>query len=48
VRFEEPPPVRHWRPEAPPEVEAVVLRLLQKEPARRYPDAATVAAALRG
>jgi hypothetical protein len=28
-------------------VEAVVDRLLQKDPGRRYPDAASVAAALR-
>ncbi len=48
VRFADPPAVRSFRPEAPPEIEAVVSRLLQKEPGRRYPDAATAAAALRG
>jgi serine/threonine-protein kinase len=48
VRHDEPPAVRSLRPEVPPEVEAVVSRLLQKQPGRRYPDAAAVAAALRG
>jgi serine/threonine-protein kinase len=48
VRHDEPPKVRSLRAEVPPEVEAVVSRLLQKEPGRRYPDAASVAAALRG
>jgi eukaryotic-like serine/threonine-protein kinase len=47
VRHEEPPKVRSLRPEVPPEVEAVVSRLLQKEPGRRYPDAASVAVVLR-
>jgi serine/threonine protein kinase len=47
VRHEEPPKVRSLRPEVPPEVEAVVSRLLQKEPGRRYPDAASVAVDLR-
>jgi len=48
VRFGEPPAVRSLRPEASLEIEAVVSRLLQKEPSRRYPDAASAAAALRG
>ncbi|MBA3318620.1 MAG: serine/threonine protein kinase [Gemmatimonadales bacterium] len=47
VRRGEPPKVRSLRPEVPTEVEAVVSRLLEKEPGRRYPDAASVAAALR-
>jgi serine/threonine-protein kinase len=47
VRQEEPPEIRSLRPEVPPEISAVVRRLLQKEPGRRYPDAASVAAALR-
>jgi serine/threonine protein kinase len=47
VRHDEPPEVRSLRPEVPREVEAVVSRLLQKDPGRRYPDAASVAAALR-
>jgi serine/threonine-protein kinase len=48
VRHDEPPKVRSLRAEVPPGVEAVVSRLLQKEPGRRYPDAASVTAALRG
>jgi serine/threonine protein kinase len=48
VRFGEPPTVRSLRPEASLEIEAVVSRLLQKEPWRRYPDATSAAAALRG
>ena len=35
-------------PEVPEEIEAVVHRLLRKDPGERYPDAASVAAALRG
>ena len=48
VRYDEPPEVRSLRPEVPSGVEAVVSRLLQKEPGRRYPDAVSVAVALRG
>ncbi|HEY7482708.1 MAG TPA: serine/threonine-protein kinase [Gemmatimonadales bacterium] len=48
VRFEDPPPVRSLRPEAPDEIQAIVACLLQKEPGRRYPDADSVAAALGG
>jgi eukaryotic-like serine/threonine-protein kinase len=48
VRQGEPPEVRSLRPEVPREVEAVVSRLLRKDPGRRYPDAASVATALRG
>jgi eukaryotic-like serine/threonine-protein kinase len=48
VRFGDPPPIRSLRPEVPPAVEAVVTRLLQKDPGRRYSDAAKAAAALRG
>ena len=47
VRHDEPPEVRSLRPEVPREVEAVVSRLLRKDPGRRYPDAASVATALR-
>lgn len=48
VRFGDTPLVRGTRPEVPEEVEAVIGRLLQREPAERYPDAQAVAAALRG
>jgi serine/threonine protein kinase len=47
VRFEDPPPIRASRREAPDWVEAVVRRLLQKDPGRRFPDAAAVSAALQ-
>jgi eukaryotic-like serine/threonine-protein kinase len=47
VRHGEPPQIRSLRPEVPSEVEAVVNRLLQKEPGRRYPDAGSIVAALR-
>jgi len=47
VRFGEPPKVRSLRAEVPLRIEEVVSRLLQKEPGHRYPDAASVAAALR-
>ena len=40
--------IRSFRPEVPPGLEAVVTRLLQKDPGLRYPDADAVAAALRG
>jgi serine/threonine-protein kinase len=46
VRFEDPPRVRSLRPDASEAIEAIVDRLLQKEPGRRYPDAGSVAAAL--
>jgi eukaryotic-like serine/threonine-protein kinase len=39
-----PAPLRAVRPDVPPDVEALVACLLEKEPERRYPDAATVAA----
>jgi eukaryotic-like serine/threonine-protein kinase len=46
VRQEEPPTVRSLRPEVPAKIEAVVRQLLRKDPGERYPDAASVAAAL--
>ena len=48
VRAGETPLVRVSRPEVPEAVQAVVCRLLQREPDARYPDAGAVAAALRG
>jgi serine/threonine protein kinase len=47
VRHDDPPKIRSLRPEVSNEIEAVVDRLLQKEPERRYGDAASAAAALR-
>ena len=42
------PPLRSKLPDAPAELEAVLLRCLQKEPAQRYPDVGELAAALAG
>ncbi len=47
VCHDEAPKIRSLRREVPLEVETVVSRLLEKEPDRRYPDAASVAAVLR-
>lgn len=41
-----PLPPSHFDPGLPPDLEAVVLRLMEPEPTRRYPDARAVAAAL--
>ena len=45
---ETPPPVTALRPEAPADLAAFVAALLEKEPARRPPDAFTVARDLQG
>jgi eukaryotic-like serine/threonine-protein kinase len=42
----EPAPVRALQPQAPAELEAICLKCLQKEPARRYATAAALADAL--
>jgi serine/threonine-protein kinase len=47
VRFGDLPLVRETRPEVPESVQAVVTRLLQREPEKRYPDAQAVVTALR-
>ncbi len=47
VRFGDTPLIRDTRPEVPEQVQEVVARLLQRDPDRRYPDARSVAAALR-
>jgi serine/threonine-protein kinase len=36
----------HHQPDVPADLQAVVLRCLEKEPARRFPDAASVEQAL--
>jgi hypothetical protein len=43
VRTEPPTPPRSLRAEVPPELEAIVLKCLEKEPQDRYPSAAAVA-----
>ena len=45
---EPPPPPRAIVPEIPPSLEAVVLRALEKDPARRFADADEFIAALEG
>jgi serine/threonine-protein kinase len=47
VRFGDLPLVRDTRPEVPESVQAVVTRLLQREPEKRFRDARSVVAALR-
>lgn len=48
VVTEPAPPLRNWRPEVPAELEAVVLRCLEKDPARRIQHVGTLAMALQG
>jgi serine/threonine protein kinase len=42
-----PEPPHHWRPEVPRGLEAICLRCLEQDPARRYPSAAALAEDLR-
>jgi serine/threonine protein kinase len=42
---ESPPPPRQFRPDLSPALEAIVLKLLAKEPAQRYPDGKSLVAA---
>jgi hypothetical protein len=47
--FNEPPPsLRAARPDCPVEIEAAVLRMLEKEPEARFPDVDAAAAAIGG
>ncbi|HXG08659.1 MAG TPA: serine/threonine-protein kinase [Gemmataceae bacterium] len=45
-QFDPAPSVRALRPDVPMEIEAMIRRLLAKDPARRYPTPAALAAAL--
>jgi WD40 repeat protein/predicted Ser/Thr protein kinase len=47
VLDEEPVPPRQRNPQVAPDLDAIILKCLEKEPARRYPAAAEVAAELR-
>jgi serine/threonine protein kinase len=44
---EQPPPIGDSRPDVPPELAAILARLMAKDPAERYASAAEVADALR-
>jgi len=46
VLASEPVPLRRRNPRTAPDLEAVVMRCLEKDPARRYPDAGAIAADL--
>jgi serine/threonine protein kinase len=47
VRDRAPTPPRRMRRDVPPELEAICLRCLEKDPVRRYPDAETLANELK-
>jgi eukaryotic-like serine/threonine-protein kinase len=47
VRWRPPVPPRQLQPQVPRDLEAICLKCLEKDPARRYPTAQTVADALR-
>jgi serine/threonine-protein kinase len=47
VRHHEPVPVRYFSPSVPRDLEAVCLKCLEKDPARRYPSAEELAADLQ-
>jgi serine/threonine-protein kinase len=46
IMAEPPAPLREARPDLPPELEAVVMRCLEKDVAKRYPDVAGLARGL--
>lgn len=47
VLEEEPPPLRNLAPQLPKDLETVVMKCLEKDPARRYDDAQSLAEDLR-
>lgn len=46
IASQEPPPLREQRSDVPEELESIVLRCIQKDPAHRFPDMASLARAL--
>ena len=44
--YETPAPLKNHRNDVPPELEAIILRCLAKNPADRFPDVRSLAAAL--
>jgi eukaryotic-like serine/threonine-protein kinase len=46
ILFEDPPPLRELRPDAPEALERIATRCLAKEPGERYPDAPAILAEL--
>lgn len=45
--YEAPPPLRQFNPAVPPQMEAVIMRGLAKDPAQRYPNVTAYALALK-
>lgn len=46
IAADTPEPLRRWRPEVPPALDAIVVRCLDKDPTRRFQDVGEVAIAL--
>ena len=43
---EQPAPIRRYRPDVPPDLDAIVMKLLEKDPAQRFADGASLIGAL--
>jgi predicted esterase len=48
ILTESPPPLKRLRPDTPGELERIICRCLEKDPDKRFPSMASVAAELRG